>query len=122
MPNNTFPREVRLIHSGDYDRVFGGKPIRVTAKGIVILALPNGLEHSRLGLVVPKKVVRRAVGRNRIKRLVRESFRQSKDLLPAADLVVLARPGIGEIPNAEISSALSRLWANISRRSGSQQS
>ena len=116
MANYTFPREVRLLTSRDYDRVFKN-PIRVSAPGLSILAVKNNdLENPRLGMVIPKKVLKRAVWRNRVKRLVRESFRLSQHTLPQADLVVMAKPKIGEISNADLSSSLKRLWEQISRR------
>ena len=40
-----------------------------------MLALDSALSHCRLGLIVPKRNVRRAVDRNRVKRAVRETFR-----------------------------------------------
>ena len=55
--------------------------------------MPNSLAYSRLGLIVAGKVVRRAVGRNRVKRLLREVFRARQQDLAGLDLVVrLRRP------------------------------
>lgn len=45
------------------------------SKHVQVYAKPNGLPYSRLGLIVPKKVERKAVKRNRTKRLLRETFR-----------------------------------------------
>lgn len=98
------------------------KPVRAGAKGLLILACKNEQNNPRLGLVVPKKVLKRAVWRNRIKRLVRESFRQSQDSLPNADLVFLAKPGIGDLNNRDLSATLNRLWAQISRQLSKQRS
>lgn len=98
------------------------KPVRVHSKGMVILACRNDQPTARLGLVVPKKVLKRAVWRNRVKRLVRESFRLSQDSLPNVDLVFLARPGIGDINNQDFAKALQRLWAQISRQLSNQRS
>ena len=53
--------------------------------------MPNSLAHSRLGLIVAGKVVRRAVGRNRVKRLLREVFRARQQDLAGLDLVVRLR-------------------------------
>ncbi len=52
-----------------------------------LLAAPNGLDISRLGMIVPKKVIRTAVGRNRVKRLLREWFRLNQTELSGLDLV-----------------------------------
>lgn len=123
MPNKAFPREMRILSSEEYDQVFKNpKPLRMGSKGMLILARPNELEHPRLGLIVPKKVLKRAVWRNRVKRLVRESFRLSQDTLPNLDLVFLAKPGIGEIPNRELRSTLKWLLIRISRQLAKQRS
>jgi ribonuclease P protein component len=47
-----------------------------------------GLDSARLGLVIGKKLLKRAVDRNRVKRIVREQFRLRRAALPACDLVV----------------------------------
>lgn len=46
-----------------------------TGDFLQIYAKPNNIDYPRLGLIVAKKVARRAVDRNRIKRLLREYFR-----------------------------------------------
>jgi ribonuclease P protein component len=49
---------------------------------------------ARLGMVIGKKLLRRAVDRNRVKRCIRECFRLRRADLPACDLIVrlIARP------------------------------
>ena len=59
------------------------------ARELIIRALPNGLDTSRYGLAISRRVGK-AVTRNRIKRRLREILRQMK--LPQGwDLVVIAR-------------------------------
>jgi len=57
---------------------------------IVIKTLPNGLTFSRYGLSVSKRVGK-AVVRNRVKRLLRETMRVMP-IKPGWDIVVIARP------------------------------
>lgn len=49
--------------------------------------------------------------RNRVRRLVREWFRlRRRDLVPPADLVVLAKPGAQELDSGKVSEELDGLW------------
>lgn len=76
-----------------------------------ILFHPNALGDARLGFAISKQKVRLAVGRNRLRRLVRESFRVSD--LPAVDIVVLARDAAAMAGNNEIAASLGRHWVRI---------
>lgn len=60
-------------------------------KGGVYLKIhfkPNGLEHSRLGLIVSKKISKRANKRNYMKRVLRELFRQTQNKWVGHDIIV----------------------------------
>jgi ribonuclease P protein component len=64
---------------------------RVHTRSFVVQIARGSQPHSRLGITVSRQVGN-AVRRNRIKRLLREAFRQHRDLLPpSADLVVIAK-------------------------------
>lgn len=73
------------------------------------MARPNAAGHPRLGLVIGKRILPRAVDRNRVKRCARAGFRQLFAELPACDFVVrlLARPAAGTEVDA-LCSALKR--------------
>jgi len=81
--------------------------------------MPNALGHARLGLAVPRRVVRLASGRNRLKRLMREIFRLHQAALPAMDLVARVRGGCPEaVFKAEFLDLLKRIGAHpVNRRS-----
>lgn len=116
MANNTFPRSVRILSTEEYDKVFAN-PVRASATGVLVLARKNNKSQcSRLGLVIPKKVLKRAVWRNRVKRIARETFRLNQHSLQNIDLVVIARPKIEGISNSELSAIFKRLWQQISHR------
>jgi len=63
-----------LCQAKTFDAVFRFKR-QARGNFVQIYAMPNGLPFSRLGLIVPKKIERGAVKRNRIKRQLREMFR-----------------------------------------------
>ena len=116
MANNTFPRSARILTTEEYDKVFKN-PVRASESGVLVLARKNEeLQCSRLGLVIPKKVLKRAVWRNRVKRIARETFRLNQHSLHNLDLVVIARPKIEDKSNSELSAIFKRLWLQIYQR------
>lgn len=108
----TFSNTARLSQPDHYRRVFDSPKFKVSSGAFLLLATPGATQSSRLGVVVAKKNIRRAVRRNRIKRLVREQFR----LHPfghAVDLVVLARSGADQLDNSGLWQELDRLWSAL---------
>lgn len=115
--SESFPRTHRLTDPKRYQEVFqNGRRARHALAGIV--AAPNGLEHARLGLAVSRKVSRKAVVRNRIKRTVREYFRREHRGLYALDFVVVAYPEAARAAPTELSEALLQLSQKICRLCG----
>lgn len=81
---------------------------RVSGRFFRLHVLPA--EKPRLGLAVSRKVDPNAVGRNRIKRTARETFRTSRDAVPCADLVLVAKREATTATNAQLREDLSQLW------------
>jgi ribonuclease P protein component len=107
-----FPRTVRLTRGIEFQRVFQqGK--RLHASGLNARAAANNVGYPRLGMAIAKKALRRAHERNRIRRLVRESFRQHQASLPAVDLVVMCRPEVLQMSNNELFLQLEGLWLRL---------
>ncbi|MEJ2365029.1 MAG: ribonuclease P protein component [Deltaproteobacteria bacterium] len=80
----------RLQRRKDFELAFRNGSRRQT-KNFTIILRPNGLEFSRLGVIVGKKVGN-AVKRNRVKRYLREYFRLHKHKLPPShDVVIIAK-------------------------------
>ena len=91
------------------------RPQRSTDRYLTVLASPNGLEHPRLGLAIARKHLRRAVDRNLLKRLIRESFRMHQGTLACVDFVVLARQGTAGTPRLAWRASLERHWSRFAR-------
>jgi ribonuclease P protein component len=111
----SFTKAKRLLNAQDYGRVFDGPDSRASHKHLLLLATCSGEPRHRLGLVIAKKNIRLAVHRNRVKRLAREFFRNLPDDEPHMDVVLLARRGLGELDNAELSSILHQQWQKLIR-------
>ncbi|MEE9350911.1 MAG: ribonuclease P protein component [Thiotrichaceae bacterium] len=116
----TFPRDLRLIEAKQYQQVFAGSS-RFGNRYLTVLAKENQLEYPRLGMAISKKCAKRAVDRNRIKRIIRESFRANCSTLPAVDLVVMCRPLILEQDNATIFQGIEKQWLYIRKKMGNAQ-
>lgn len=116
MTSFAFGKNRRLLNSSDFSHVFNDAPYRASHPNFLILACPGRTGEARLGLVVAKKHVRLAVGRNRIKRIVRESFRLRQHKLPPIDAIVLARRGADTLANDDLQQVLDGLWKRVANK------
>jgi len=107
----------RLLNARDYSRVFDQPDMRASHRHLLLLGKKNDQRTHRLGLVIAKKNVRSAVQRNRLKRVAREFFRRLPHSEPSMDIVLLARRGIDQLDNAELSSILQHQWQKLVRLS-----
>ncbi|TAL59212.1 MAG: ribonuclease P protein component [Legionella sp.] len=105
-----FKKTQRLLNKTDYDRVFE-KAKKMVTPNYIVLYRKNNLGYARLGLALSKKMVAKAHDRNRIKRLLREGFRQEH--LPSVDIIFLARSDVAKETNSNINTQLSKTWENI---------
>ncbi|MBL1276086.1 MAG: ribonuclease P protein component [Ectothiorhodospiraceae bacterium] len=111
-----FPRRVRLLSGRDFQTVFKGTECRSSDNALTVLAARNTVGHARLGLAISKRFIKHAVGRNRVKRLVRDSFRQHQSLLGNLDVVVLSREATARVNNRELTKALEAHWRRVVKR------
>lgn len=111
-----FDKTRRILSSHDFSVVFDKPPFKVSHPQLLILAKTSSAKQTRLGLVIGKKNVKHAVERNRLKRLIRESFRLKQHNLPAIDAIVLARRGADTLSNAELFSILDKLWTRVAKK------
>ena len=115
-----FSRQRRLLNAGDFRRVFDQVDFKVSDQHILILARTGLHAHSRIGLVIAKKGIKLAVHRNRIKRIVRESFRtlctQSNEFSLPLDIVILSRKGLADLDNDAVHQLIIKQWARLRKK------
>lgn len=95
------------------------RPYRAANGCFTALARPSQGDGPRLGLVISKRCARSAVQRNRLKRLIRESFRHSQVRLAGLDIVVIGKHAAVARTNQELFSLLDRQWLELERCKGS---
>ncbi|MDA0821302.1 MAG: ribonuclease P protein component [Proteobacteria bacterium] len=107
-----FPKTLRLKKPVEFTNAFAsGKKYRSRAFTITVTA--NQLTHPRLGLAISRRAAAKAVDRNRIKRIVRESFRCNASTLRSIDIVVQATLATSTQSSQSLSLELSDLWVKL---------
>lgn len=86
------------------------------------MAHSNEAGHARLGMAVAVRIAGGSVERNRLRRLIRESFRLHQHELPPLDLVVSARPRSRGAPGAQLRASLAALWLKVKKQCESSPS
>lgn len=104
-----FPRSARLVQRRDFQQVFD-RGVNVVGSLMVVWIGEPVHDRLRLGVIASKRTFRRAVDRNRAKRLIREAFRLNCRSLDArADLVIVARRRILKVKLQAVEKELK--WA-----------
>lgn len=106
------PRATRLRRAADF-LALRDAPGRLAGRYVLIRYATAAGTGARMGMAVSRRVSKRAVERNRIKRQVRESFRRMRARLPALDLLVIARSEAAAADNAILRAELDRLWPRL---------
>jgi ribonuclease P protein component len=106
-----FRAENRLTKPKEFRFVFSSR-LRSSDKSLLFIAKDNGNKLARLGLTVPKKHISKSVDRNRLKRVVRESFRLRKNLLEGKDVVVLIKGSL-DVNSELIEPRLATHWEKL---------
>ena len=108
-----FSRYNKLNKAVEFKRVFR-KPLVSSDVCFKVLARSGNASTSRLGMAVSRNVDKRAVGRNRIKRVIRESFRSHYTAEKARlDIVVLPRRNAATMCNTRLYHSLQRHWSRL---------
>ena len=101
-------RRIRLRHTSDVRRVYEEGRSWVH-RYLVLVARPNGLDFSRVGVTASRRVGP-AVARNRAKRLLREAARHLYPRFARGwDVMLVARAGILGVKEPQVKDALASL-------------
>jgi ribonuclease P protein component len=109
------PRRARLLRREYYREALAAGPAR-TKRHFRVYLRANGLGQARLGIIASTRAARRAVDRNRFKRMAREAFRRARHRLGGVDVVIQLRryPEGGSM--AEARAELVRLLEELAAR------
>jgi ribonuclease P protein component len=113
----SFSRLYRLSSPAEFGRVFQ----RATRSGdrfFTVLWRKNDLATARIGFAIAKKRISLAVGRNRVRRLARESFRHQRGTFNGVDIVLLAQSAADKASNKQLQQSLDKHWEKIRNATG----
>ena len=116
MSRAVFTRKQKLTKPLEFKRVFR-KPLVSSDACFKVFARLGEQSEPRLGMAVSTQIDKKAVGRNRIKRVIRESFRRYfSDRDTPMDIVVLPRLEAATLSNQVLSRSLQSHWSRLERR------
>ncbi len=104
----------RLIKKSDFDYVFS-KAKKLVWNNFTLLYRPTSLPHARLGFAISKRFVAKAVLRNKIRRIFKESFR-TRPKLPAYDMVIIMNKSCDKQKIEYIKQNIEQLWQELNSK------
>jgi ribonuclease P protein component len=104
-----YAKDYRLLTPEEFRYVFE-KPRKISGEAIDFYIRKNHKTHARLGMAVPKRALKSAVMRNRVKRQLREQFRLSAGSLDNYDIIAMVKPGMIRFPVSEYAGVVMRHW------------
>ena len=116
MGSYEFTRQQRLLTAKDFRGVFDLNHSRAACPELLFLAKKNNLNSSRIGFIIAKKHVKRAVKRNLIKRIIREEFRLNQHYYAQTDIVVLARKDADKLDRKALHAITRKMLKKLDQR------
>lgn len=110
----SLPQRQRLRRRDEFGAALRGKRVAASAH-FAAWAKHNGLRYARLGVVAAKRIAKRAVDRNRARRLVREAFRRAQAGLAGLDVVVQLRRPLDRRASADCREELACIVVELDR-------
>ena len=111
MTSNTLPKSERLLAPSAFKTVYSNRQFGGSA--LFTFNVLGSQADKKIGVTVSKKVSKRAVDRNRIKRIVKEFYRHHKSQIGLAHIVVTAKPKCATATNPELNESLQELWEKL---------
>lgn len=108
-----FPNASRLSSSDDFLKIFSARRIRIHGIGFTILAHPGLEKIAKLGIALSKKKLPKAVQRNHVRRLVRESFRLHQVALSGFEVIVQVHRWDAVINHKDFFERLEFCWHKL---------
>lgn len=112
------PPPRRLRRKSDFEAVYA-RGRRFGDGFFAVTVRPNEAGGARLGLAVATKAAGNSVERNRVRRVIRETFRLRQHDLPPVDLVVSARGSVRGARNDQLRASLNTLWDRVKEQCAS---
>lgn len=109
MFNYFFKKQSRLLSTLQFQAVYK-KHIKIIRSEFICLGRINDLNFPRLGISISKKKIKKSHDRNRIKRLIRESFRTKQNKLISMDMIIIVKKDLKLKDNKFIIHRLQSLW------------
>ena len=110
--NRRFSRHNRLTKPAEFRALFAsGK--RIITRDLLIISRNNQLPVARLGMAISKKNVPQANKRNRLKRIIRDSFRNNQHHMTGMDVLVLATKHSYKSSSQALFLSLEQHWKKI---------
>ncbi len=109
------PKHAKLIKTDEFSSVFNFRK-RIATSHLVVHYQPNALQRPRIGLVVNKKMQKLAVGRNYMRRVLRELFRLKQHEIVHVDLVIRVQNTFAKSDFRQIKQEFDILISKINQR------
>ena len=106
------PRTARLLSRSDFASL-RERSERIATRSFVAEYRVSTKGLARLGVAISRRVSKRAVERNRIRRTIRESFRAHRAELPEFDILLIARSMAAQQTNPLLRDDLLLIWHKL---------
>ncbi|VAX76195.1 ribonuclease P protein component [Buchnera aphidicola] len=110
-----FKKKLRLFTCASLNSIYNKKYL-INTKEFTVLLYSRGLNFPRLGVSISKKNIKKSHNRNRIKRLIKESFRLFQHDLICMDFFFILKKNIHKLNNKIIFCLLQNFWYLVNKK------